>query len=294
MKTKTIGILSLTAVMLVAMMTVPAMAYIIDGDLDDWGLDELKTFGNWNDPDAWVPNSPAYYKVEDNQDPRYSSYTGIHIQGPPQSDYDEPEIQNEYLKWVPQPYGGERFDIEAMYFDRDVSAGGNIYVAIIASSDDHHNELSDIADLRILLGGVEYGIVLSGHDGLNSGDVYKDPAWIPTLDPWGWTICPHDYYRIDASTPGTLLMGSGKVSTGSLPNDHSMSNYVVEISAPKSAFENPDSGDLHLITWCANDRIDLVKVPFGEIPEFSTIAIPAGMIVGLFYFYRRKRQSKEE
>jgi len=291
METKTIGILSLTAVMLVAVMTVPAMAYNIDGDLDDWGLDELKTIGNWNDPGAWVPNSPAYYKVEDNQDPRYSSYTGIHIQGPPQSDYDEPEIQNENLEWVPQPYGGERFDIEAMYFDRDVSAGGDIYVAIIASSD-YYNPLSGIADLRILLGGVEYGIVLSDHNGLNSGEVYKNPAWIPTPDR-GWIICPHDYYRIDANSPGTP-MGSGTVNTGSLPNDHSKSNYVVEISAPKTAFEDPDSGDLHLITWCANDRIDLEEVPFGEIPEFATIAIPAGIIFGLFYFYRRKRQSKEE
>jgi len=34
---KLLTTLSLTAVML-AMMTVPAMAYIIDGDLSDWGV----------------------------------------------------------------------------------------------------------------------------------------------------------------------------------------------------------------------------------------------------------------
>ena len=30
------------------------------------------------------------------------------------------------------------------------------------------------------------------------------------------------------------------------------------------------------------------------VPEFTTIAIPAGMILGLFYFFRRKRQGREE
>ena len=35
---KLLTTLSLTAVML-AMMTVPAMAYVIEGDLSDWGVD---------------------------------------------------------------------------------------------------------------------------------------------------------------------------------------------------------------------------------------------------------------
>ncbi|MEA2074559.1 MAG: hypothetical protein U9O85_02320, partial [Euryarchaeota archaeon] len=67
-KINVLTILSLTAVVL-AMMTVPAMAYTINGDLDDWGLSALKTPSNWNNANSWVPNNGVYYKVEDNMNP---------------------------------------------------------------------------------------------------------------------------------------------------------------------------------------------------------------------------------
>lgn len=271
------------------------MAYAIDGDLSDWGLTELTNIANWGTASSWVPDSPAYYKVEDNEDPDYGgSYTGIHIQGPPQATYNEPKIQNEYGTWVKQPYGGEHCDIEALYFDRDPTLGsGNVYIAIMASYDPSTNPVTKMGDLRIILGGSEYGIIVIGHDGLTSGAVYENPNWIPTQDPGpGWIICPHNYYRIDAANPGSFkTLGTVVLNTNAgLPNDKSKPNYVIEISAQKSAFNNPESGDLQLTMWCANDRIELEDVNF-EIPEFTTIAIPVAMILGLFYFFRRKRES---
>jgi hypothetical protein len=104
----------------------------------------------------------------------------------------------------------------------------------------------------------------------------------------------------------TKYMGMGSVMWSSdanaLPQDnyheyrenvHSGPNYVIEGAIPASYLGNPSSGDLTGYCWCYNDVIELPKVNF-EIPEFATIAIPVGMILGLFYLFRRKRKSKGE
>jgi len=281
---KLITTLSLTAVML-AMMTVPAMAYTIDGDLDDWGINLSE---DWSVKETWVPSSStADWIVEDNIDPRWSSsYTGVHIKGHGAlyDDYEELKIiawnGGEYIS----PSGGEHYDIEAMYFDSDAS---NAYFAIVTSYSEY-----GMGDLAIDIAGEKYGIVLQDPEsGTSKGQIYHNPSW---NDPNQYQFPANGPYRI---TGGTLNgIGSVAYVNSGIP-DYSYSNYIIEISAPRTALGSPSNGDvskLHTTIWCGNDVIEIEQVTWEEIPEFSTIAIPVGMIFGLFYFYRRKRQSREE
>ena len=290
---KLLTTLSLTAVML-AMMTVPAMAYVIDGDLSDWGVNLSAGLGG--DESAWVPSSStADWIVEDNIDGvSYHGYrdwtgysaTGVHIKGHGTSydSYAEPKIIDRWKReWV-QPVGGEQSDIEAFYFDSDAE---NAYFAIVTSVPE--NGWLAIGDLALDIdkdGNYEYGIALHGDV---KGKVYKDPTW-------------NEPYYFPESEPCRIISGKhtgdGSVEyNNSRIYDNGRTNYIIEISVPRAALGNPSSGqlsNLHATITCGNDVIGIEDVTWEEIPEFTTIAIPAGMILGLFYFYRRKRQSREE
>jgi hypothetical protein len=270
------------------------MAYTIDGDLDDWGVNLSAGLGS--DESAWVPSSlTADWIVEDNIDgeayPGYTDWTGysatgVHIKGHGAlyDNYEEPKIiaynGGEYIS----PSGGEHYDIEAMYFDSDASYA---YFAIVTSYSEY-----GMGDLAIDIVGDKYGIVLQDDEpGTSKGQIYHNPTW-KQVDPNQFPA--NGPYRI---TGGTLNgIGSVAYVNSGIP-DYSYSNYIIEISAPRTALGSPSNGqlsDLHTTIWCGNDVIDLKEVTWEEIPEFTTIAIPVGMIFGLFYFYRRKRQSREE
>ena len=116
----------------------------VDGNIDDWGLQNL-TIGNWSDSSTWIPAIDGIsFVVEDNQDPlntmaiNYNaSYTGVHIIG--NKTYQD--IYREPLLVGPQtePYGGpqgkygEEYDIEAMYVDENDT---HIFIAIVISTPD--------------------------------------------------------------------------------------------------------------------------------------------------------------
>ena len=327
-----ITILSLTAVVL-AMMAVPAMAVpsSIDGDLHDWNLGALYIPTNWNSETSWVPNpdsSSVYFSVEDN---KYKDYVGndkykfsdeywyrntggVHIKrtaGTSGTYEDNPEgLLNGYY----QPSGGEICDLEAIYID---STPGTIYFAIIHSirgQDDQSPEMY-MGDLMINVGGDTYGIVLNGP---NKGDVYKNPTWKltgsspnPWSGHWGW-VDNSEPWRVDQAASASGKVGTGTVAwntvANALPQDnyhvytqppktlftiHSGENYVIEGAIPANLLGNPTMANLETLCWCGNDVLQLGEVKF-EIPEFTIIAIPAGMIIGLFYLFRRKRQSKRE
>ncbi|MEA2075111.1 MAG: PEF-CTERM sorting domain-containing protein, partial [Euryarchaeota archaeon] len=197
-----------------------------------------------------------------------------------------------------QPFGGEDCDIEALYFDRDPNYGGNVYIALIASYNPEGSGFPNppewVGDMKITLGSDEYGIVMTDHNGLTQGQVYKNPGWIVSEHTGGYYICLGEPYRIDHNHPGALNGNVNTIvfNTTCLQDDYGYGNYVVEFSAPKTAFDsNANSGNLGVTIWCGNDRIDLEGVTF-EVPEFTTIAIPVCMILGLFYFFRRKRQNE--
>ena len=300
-KTNLITTLSLTVVML-AVMAAPAMAVpiTVDGGISDWGL---SLTGDWGTDSTWVPTVGGIsFFVEDNQDPLNIGanhdplYTGVHIYGNKdfQWIYNEPLLGGLYN----EPYGGEGYDIEAMYVTEDST---HIFVLIIFSTGVYLDDVpSYIGDLALDFGagggyGYEHGVnfhVLNtgGYDGQKYG-IYATP----TDD--CWTIpTPFTGNRpaeIDFSIVNTAnTLGFAQVNYASLGiSDHGRNNWVVEIGIPKAAVGNPDLPDdpaqaimdFWISETCGNDSGP-------SIPEFLTIVIPAGMLVGLFYVVRRKRQ----
>jgi len=261
-----------------------ATAYSIDGDLTDWGVNLSE---DWSLETTWIPSSPTCdWIVEDNIDgvthPGYVDWTGysatgVHIEGHGQTytPYAEPVMGS----YVP-PVGGEAYDIEAFYFDSDTT---NAYFGIVTSMPE-----SGVGDMALDInqdGVYEYGIVLQGSD---KGKIYKNPTWsnpshFPASGP----------YRITGgsySATGTVMYTDSGIS------DNGRTNYVIEISAPRSALGSPSNGELsnlHTTIWCGNDEIELQKVIWEEIPEFATIALPLAATIGLFILFNRRRREEQ-
>ncbi|HDS45794.1 MAG TPA: hypothetical protein ENN68_06855 [Methanomicrobia archaeon] len=313
---------SLILVVLLAILTAPAMAFpspaTIDGDLSDWGLGEwYKGMAYWTGyvtppplediAHYWVPSSATCdWIVEDNRrdglavttSSIWSDYgTGVHIKGTGSSytPYIEPQIFGHT-----QPAGGEICDIEALYFDSDAT---NVYIAIIASVPEEA-----IGDLRIEIKGTDYAIVLQENQGNTKGRVIKNPTWIktgttqrPSTWPTNWVaIGEIDYYRAVGAVGGNFAT-IAHVNSGHNDNVHTYTsniksgpNWIYEISVPRSALDNPldtDLANLHLTLWCANDVIEL-KNATTEVPEFTTIALPALSLIGLFAFFNYRNKKK--
>ena len=181
-----------------------------------------------------------------------------------------------------RPLGGEAYDIEAMYFD---SNGTDAFFAVVTS-------FRYTGDLGIDLnndGVCEYGIATRPLRP-NYGIVYKDPVWINPINP---SEAPG---RItDGTIVGTAMMRQAQIGPdpGWKPN---IPNYVIEIMVERSVLGNPTAGQLSeifLTMWCGNDTIVLSLKWTEEIPEFSTIAIPIAATIGVFYYFRRKREREK-
>ena len=299
--------LSLSAV-IVTMLAIPAVAYTIDGCMDDWGVNLSE---DWSVEDTWVPSSPTtYWSVEDNIDcsQYYSSakYCGVHITGIGTS-YTrcaEPKVIMWKKGWLPhsykQPYHERRWsarsrelnDIEAMYSDTNAT---HAFIAIVTSIplDTVMGDLAIDLDNDPNTGnrGYEYGIVLNGAD---KGNVYKNPGWSDTDRFKG-----SGPYRV---TNGTVVGTANVKYVDQDIFDFGYTNWVIEISVPKSVFGNFDRfGKLHTTLYCGNDLVEInhchaptpppTSTPplSEEIPEFSTIAIPLGVTLALFYYFRRRK-----
>jgi len=278
MKKVTVITVFTMSALLLAMMTVSAMAYVIDGDLDDWGVNP--SIGNW------VANSPA------------TSVYANWANGPSNMGYNHDP-------------GLEECDIEAIYVDEDVN-GPNLYFAIITSMPvDGFTYDCGGTDIQIIPGDLaldlntdgtfEYGIKLTTYPyssdavGVAIGEVFRNPSWIKFT-----TICAQSNPLIDVSNmvknPSTQKTGAAEIFyTDYLdwPSDNQKPNYVIEMRVPKSALGISSSGHIDLVATlsCIND-VMIIGLDYTPIPEFTTIALPVCMILGLFYFFRRKRQTE--
>jgi hypothetical protein len=274
-KVKAITVFTLSALLL-AITTVPAMAYVIDGDLSDWGVNP--TLGDW------VANPPA---------------TSV------------------YANWAVGPFntpsnhdpGLEECDIEAIYVDEDVN-GPNLYFAIITSMppggfayDCGGTPIQIIpGDLALDLnndGTFEYGIKLTTQSytdavGVTIGEVFKNPGWERVATMCFQNNWPYVSNMVD--NPGITKTGAAEIvymGYSDWPFDNGKPNYVIEMRVPKSALGISSSGHVDLVATlsCINDVMK-IGLDYTPIPEFTTIALPVCMILGLFYFFRRKRQTE--
>jgi len=273
-KARKMIILSLILVLgLPLVITVPAMAYTIDGDLDDWGV---------NPNNSWTANPPALSVYDDW---RYGpTSTGSHHNP-----------------------GIEQCDIEAMYA---ADGGAYVYFAIITSMPpegydyvrDSNHYLLIPGDLALNLDndngtgeyGYEYGIKLTNDSRTVSGeigDVFYMPDWEKIT-----SEVAQDVVEFSNMVNGTKT-GHAEVVYKlyeDWPSDNGASNYVIEMKVPKDALGISGNGtaDLLATVSCTNDALVIEDFTYTPVPEFTTIAVPLAMVLGLFYYYRRKRQGE--
>jgi|Deesub1362B_J571_1020462.scaffolds.fasta_scaffold00146_21 hypothetical protein len=285
-----------------------ALSITIDGDLSDWGIDsaDLDNGLNHDSEIAWIPDSPtADWIVENDLDEAYEKTWeeetsgwnfkehGVHIMGEGATyiDYDEPlliDTRCGTMWWcsnpggVPQPSGGERYDVEALYLDDDERY---IYFGILLT-----DNLGALGDLAITVNGVNYGIVIIAHDGLANGSVYKNPVWLTST--WAEKSDGSDIItRIDHNNPGTIVGTADIAIEDAGVSDNGKDNKIIEIKVEKTILGSPSTGDKSDIGYtltCGNDYIGReMTYDYNTIPEFSTIAIPAIMLF-VIYMFRRK------
>ena len=259
-----LGIIALTV------MTGTTVAYSIDGDLDDWGVNPTNN--------SWYATLPAMSEVE--------NWPGAG--GDP---------------------GIEACDIEAMYVDEDVVdedvSGPYIYIAIITSmppdgidypcgSSSIHLISGDLALDFDNDGTYEYGIKLT-NDGRtisgSIGDVFGNPTWEKIT-----TDCAQSQLAFSNMVSGTYT-GHAEIVYQIYSDwswDNGAANYVIEMKIPKSALgiSAPGEVDLCATISCTNDVITIEDFQYSEIPEFATIALPVLSVLGLFMFFNRRRNQK--
>jgi hypothetical protein len=213
---------------------------------------------------------------------------------------------------VNTPWGGEPWDVEALYLAQDSS---NIYLAAITSMPqaglfgNHSSHDSTPADLAMHFKtvpgaklGFEYGVKLGsqktpGH--YNPGDIVYLPDWQEN----GYILPAIPDVMKSPALPGGGVVGQAQIAyTSSWINhvDHGSNQYVIELVIPKTdvglannvginsaatavSTRNVALSNFLLTQNCENDRI--------FVPEFPTIAVSVGAILGMIfviYSVRRK------
>lgn len=230
----------------------PALGYTIDGDLSDWGVTPFVD---------WVPDTGTVEYTEEDFD-------GTNAEPGPSA-----------LFPGGYPYGGEGYDIEAIYFD---DAAGIAYFAIVLSIPESGYSNGIIpGDLALDIDndpstgeyGFEYGVKLTGD---KKGFVCYNPDWThPGCNPkWGWCDesklsvmeCPIGY-----SGRGVFVYEKAGV------NDNGRPNYIIEGKVLKSLIGLPQQGDvsqLHAANSCGNDFIELEYRWDFPVPEFVSALVP--------------------
>ncbi|MGD9162958.1 MAG: PEP-CTERM sorting domain-containing protein [Desulfobacteraceae bacterium] len=237
-------------------LAVPAFAYTIDGNVDDWGVyltdsgaDE-KPYLNTHLPSG---GNDIDYFTEDNADKDDGNF------------YVNPGYSG----------SGNMYDAEAIYFDNDGTYG---YIAIITgtSASDPYGP----GDIAIDFGsggeyGYEYGIDIFTHQLIQVTD-WQNVA----------------YTQHGVSNPYAINSGSyiGDVNLvySSEINDH----YVIEASFLLSdlGLTAGDTFGLHWTMRCGNDEVDLTA-DINPVPEPATMLLLGTGLVSLAGFRRKFKKS---
>lgn len=210
-------------------------AYVIDGNLADWGVTPGPYIPSTSYLTDWVPNAGVFYTEED-QDPTIDSLN--------------------------PGYGGQTFDAEAMYIDFDNT---NLYFAIVTGfpfRGANSQMPGDIAFDFGIDGSYEYGIATKNHGVFSKGSLYTVTEWGKGLKDWGYgnvgylgapTRIINGTLKYDP--PGTNLVYNNMSYGTCLQGKH----YVIEGYIPNSYFGSDWQKDfrVHWTQTCGNDFINL-------------------------------------
>lgn len=281
------------ALIWVAHPVMAAPSIIVDGDLSDWGLSALQT-GDWKVEQTWLPSHGIWFLVGNDHNPAHGVLpAGVHIRGTKENymPYNEPKRQNKYDgKWYSQPFSGEAYDIEAIYFTQDTT---KFYVAIVTSLKPNGGGDERPGDLALNLHsgdptgkpywGYEYGVKFSSLASPNfpQGAIIKNPVWGSTgyLLPEG-----ADIITAGTNTGKTAAVAYTGTYLAAKP-DNGKPNYVIEAAIKKEdvGVSGPISfSSLFYQNNCLNDSI--------YVPEFPTMAISIGLIFGLIFVIYTMRE----
>lgn len=237
----------------------------IDGNLSDWGIDPAIKH--------WLPGIDAV-----NTGAIGAPLTGsIGYNGALFHYWVEDGVSqhNGYNGYVEPGYGGQAYDVEAMYFTEDAD---NYYLSIVTGYNFNNNTYKpgDIAIDTDGNGSYDYGFVIKDRNGFSGGAFYNAADWTNVL-----------YIEHYAANP--FQMASASQLYANLPYYAGASefsgHYLLELALDKDLFGNI-IGDGTVIHWtmeCGNDYANLEVVP-----EPATFALFLSLFGALVPF-RRKR-----
>lgn len=286
-----------------------AAAITVDGNLDDWGLNALSgPSSDWTVNQTWIPaNQAVAFLVEDNDNPQHTGLPGfyspgVHITGKKNSYtfYDEPAgTLRSTGTDVNLPWGGEGYDLEGMYMLQDAQ---NIYIAVVTSmpqgglfgpTSGHDETPSDLAMHFTNAGGkynYEYGVKIGSQKSPGNylpGDIVYLPDW----QSYGYILPLKPDVMKSPAMPGGGVVGSAQIAyTDAWINhmDKGKINYVIEMAIPKAdvgVTGNVALSNFLLTQNCLNDNI--------YVPEFPTVAISVGAILGIVFMIYIVGQKKQ-
>lgn len=247
--------------LLCATLPLPASAYVIDGQIADWGLQAN------GQASGWTPNAGVQAWTVEDQTGGLGTYLN-------------------------PGYGGQLYDAEALYLDWDNT---NLYVMVVVGMPQSFGDKSgEYAPGNIAFdfgrdGIWEYGLVTKTADGLNAGWLYRSLSWKKGLwDAPGHYVGPGNGTDVTAMAAGTngvaaqfAYSASPIKGLGAYINDN---HYVIEAAIPVSTFGSywGDNGPLQPfdVQWtmlCGNDVIT-VDPPL-HVPEpASALLVLLGLV----------------
>jgi len=218
-----------------------SFGYVIDGNLSDWEVEP----GYYGSSD-WEPKEGVFWVVEDQ--------TG---------DINTP---------LGPGYGGQFYDVEAIYFDYDSEYAYYYFYP------------GDIALDFGIDGSYEYGIITSSNRPSyalsgSPGDVYKVTSWATAYEG------THPGIWQGVSDPTVIKGGEQKRNVSLYYKSAGDEHYVIETSVPLNIFGDDWQIPLriHWTETCGNDYLNL-----DVIPEPSSIFLLSLGLFGLGSLLRKK------